>query len=1512
MRRALILILVILLTACSDGSDREYPLSMPIADAGHSMTLSQYATAVLDGSGSYDPSGNPLTFNWRILSQPTGSTSDLSDTTSPYPSLYLDSLGDYEIQLIVNNGSSNSAPVTVKISDTDSIPVANAGYDRKVDGTNPITLNGSLSFDTDGDQLSYQWTMVSSPSGSLSKLIRANSPYPILIPDSSGTYTFELVVSDGSNTSLPDTVIVTDQNITPVANAGTSTTFVTGRAVNLNASRSFDMDGDNLTFQWLIVSAPTNSTATLLNSTSVIASITPDVSGDYIISLVVNDGKTSSPVTSVTLHSDNQPPLANAGRDLISQIGQLVHLDGSGSTDADGDPLEARWSFVSKPKNSASILADIHTLQPTFIPDSAGDYVVQLIVYDGHYFSIADTVTISTNNLAPTAHAGANQTVITGQQFNLDGSQSTDPEGSSLTYIWSEISSPQSSTATLSSTTAVTPSFTPDVSGHYVFQLIVSDGSHNSLPATVVISDSNLPPIAEAGPDQSVATSYMATLDGTMSIDPESQPLSYRWVLLSNPIGSTAVIINSNNAIASLIPDRIGDYVVQLTVEDSDGQKKSDVLIIRDSVSNTIPVADAGTDLRVDLGTNIVLDGSGSFDADGDPLHYTWSMVSRPSGSTAQLVNNTTRNPNFLPDVDGDFIIQLVVSDTKSTSLPDTIIIHDTKKNLQPKAHISAASIGVTLTTVSLDGSQSSDPNGDALSYHWTILSQPVGSGATLNDTTLAMPHFTPDIAGNYLIALQVNDGLLTSSPISKTITVNDPAKGSAIPLPSGHNLMMISATGGESGTGALISLRESYLSQSTEIISFHGVPGFFEKGPDQSLVAHPNTMTLYSLQSETGVFGSGAIFTLDPKTQALQLFTSIPNFNINGNRIRFADSKLLFHPDGKSLYAYSKLGGVNNAGLLLHINTDSANANYKDVSVIGEIGESIGSFTGSVSSGHSNLMWNGPNKLLLTFGFSRLQPSRPVIEFTASDASDLAQPWQISIFVNNTWSRGRHIAVDNDSFVNVTSISPPLVEGVTRSGGSGYTIRDCSDPVGAFFWLDPDVFILCTGNSVNAATLYKTNMGAARPSLERGFSNWTDIDINGLVASKVGARMYITVNDENAYTFVDLPAGSLPSSFTIQAPFLSEVTQPNYSDRSAITGGSDRGSYFIGDPAIVNDPTDNINDRYVSVLSYDGGDYGQGAVLTYDRGDFSVKMASLGFESGGFPFGRAVKTSTGDYLFSVISARTSRFSGSILRYDSALGTLTSITTPNRVRPGISLAESAQGTLYGLGIDLFYKRYQLFSLDGATLTFQSLKDLDTTADVVPEYEVIMDNDHLWFFNDTRLYCYDTLTHQQYSYDFTTVGANVPVRAIAFKSAGGEGFFATRDNAMSGQGTIQRLSNNCTTPTISDAITGLTDLPSTALFSASDGHFYYGTQGGKLMRFDSTNDSTLQVADFGLTSVVGFLTEDSNGDIVGVVSDGSGHNDKLFAYTLSNSAVVTQVVPADKPIDTHYPGVTEIN
>src|SRR6185503_15996021 len=122
-----------------------------------------------------------------------------------------------------------------------------------------------------------------------------------------------------------------------------------------------------------------------------------------------------------------------------------VHLDGSGSTDVDGDFLTYVWSFTTVPAGSNATIDDPSAVTPTF--------VVQLSVSDGSLASV-DTVVISTVNSAPVADAGPDQTVLVEQQVTLDGTGSSDVDGDSLTYLWSFTSRPSGSSAILSSPTA--------------------------------------------------------------------------------------------------------------------------------------------------------------------------------------------------------------------------------------------------------------------------------------------------------------------------------------------------------------------------------------------------------------------------------------------------------------------------------------------------------------------------------------------------------------------------------------------------------------------------------------------------------------------------------------------------------------------------------------------------------------------------------------------------------------------------------------------------------------------------------------------------------------------------------------------------------------------------------------------------------------------------------------------------------------------------------------------------
>jgi len=84
-------------------------------------------------------------------------------------------------------------------------------------------------------------------------------------------------------------------------------------------------------------------------------------------------------------------------------------------------------------------------------------------------------------------------------------------------------------------------------------------------------------------------------------------------------------------------------------------------------------VADAGIDQTTQVNEEVTLDGSGSSDADGDPLTFAWSMLSRPTGSIATPDDSTAENPTFIPEMTGDYLVQLIVSDGFVNSEPDSV-----------------------------------------------------------------------------------------------------------------------------------------------------------------------------------------------------------------------------------------------------------------------------------------------------------------------------------------------------------------------------------------------------------------------------------------------------------------------------------------------------------------------------------------------------------------------------------------------------------------------------------------------------------------------------------------------------------------------------------------------------------------------------------------------------------------------------------------------------------------------
>ena len=188
--------------------------------------------------------------------------------------------------------------------------------------------------------------------------------------------------------------------------------------------------------------------------------------------------------------------------------------------------------------------------------------------------------------------------------------------------------------------------------------------------------------------------------------------------------------------------------------------------------TNDTPIVNAGVLQNILAGTAVTLDGSASSDANGDALSYVWTLTSKPAGSAASLSNPTSPKPTFQADVAGTYVASLVVNDGKVSSQAGTVTVTATVANAAPVANAGIAQNTVTGTAVTLDGSASSDANGDALSYVWTLTSKPAGSEATLNGANMVNPTFVADVAGSYVASLVARDGSLNSTPATVTVTV--------------------------------------------------------------------------------------------------------------------------------------------------------------------------------------------------------------------------------------------------------------------------------------------------------------------------------------------------------------------------------------------------------------------------------------------------------------------------------------------------------------------------------------------------------------------------------------------------------------------------------------------------------------------------------------------------------------------------------------------------------------------
>ena len=817
----------------------------PVANPGPSRTVATGSTVLLDGTGSTDPAGLPLTYQWSIVNKPAGSTATLSSSTAAKPTFVADKVGTYEVHLVVSDTYASSPSKTVNITAQTQPPIANAGPNQTVTTRSTVPLDGSGSTDPAGLPLTYSWSFVSRPTGSTAALSSATALKPTFVVDKPGTYTIQLVVSDQYSSSAASTVTVSTINSPPVANAGANQTVATGTMVQLDGSQSTDVDGDPLTFAWAFVSIPTGSTSALSNATIVNPTFVTDKKGTYVIQLVANDGHVNSTPSQVTISDTNTPPVANAGPNQSIQVGTVVHLDGSHSTDVDGDTLVYSWSILSAPSGSTAALSDPHAVQPTFTADLLGNYVIQLVVNDGTANDQPATVTISTNDVPPVADAGPNQTVTVGTLVTLNGTGSTDSDGHPLTFSWSLLTKPAGSIAALVSPNSAQPTFQADLPGDYVVQLMVNDGFLNSAPANVTISTNDVPPVANPGPNQTVSVGATVQLDGTGSTDSVNHPLTYQWSILSQPNGGTAALSSTTAAKPTFVANAAGLYVVQLIVNDGYVDSQPATMTVTANSTNQPPVVNAGPNQTVSLPTNFVtLNGTATDDGlPNGTLLSQWSQVSGPGSVTFNSPNQAATQVT-LPVV-GTYVLQLSANDSQYTSTSRATVVL-TQANQPPVVTVGPDQIIVyPANSATLIGTATDDglPVGSSLQISW---SKVVGPGSvTFANPAQTNTTATFSLPGNYILRLSASDGQYTSSATLRVAFVA--AVGGGISVSAGPDQIIVfpdsaTLTGSASDSNPPVG---SSLSVGWSVVS----------GPGTAIFANPAALGTTVTFSAPGVY---------------------------------------------------------------------------------------------------------------------------------------------------------------------------------------------------------------------------------------------------------------------------------------------------------------------------------------------------------------------------------------------------------------------------------------------------------------------------------------------------------------------------------------------------------------------------------------------------------------------------------------------------------------------------------
>ena len=376
-----------------------------------------------DGSSSTDSDGSISSYSWNFGDGSTDSGSNVNHTFSA---------GTYTVTLTVtdNDGLTDVSTTTILVGVELELPTAEITANTN-SGEAPLAVNfsGSNSSDSDGTIVSYAWDF---GDGSMDSGVNASHSFT-----EAGSYTVSLTVTDndGLTNTATTTIVVNEEVIALAPTAEITANINSGDAplpVNFSGSNSSDSDGTIVSYAWDFGDGSTDS--------GVNASYSFTEAGSYTVSLTVtdNDGLTNTATTTIVVNEEviALAPTAEITANTNSGEAPLaINFSGSNSSDSDGTIVSYAWDFGNGVSGNG--------MNSNYLFTTPGEYIVSLTVTDNDGLTNTATTTITVSEAVeyidpiaiitltgPTNLGGGNY------QVDLDGSESSDPDGGDLTYEW--------------------------------------------------------------------------------------------------------------------------------------------------------------------------------------------------------------------------------------------------------------------------------------------------------------------------------------------------------------------------------------------------------------------------------------------------------------------------------------------------------------------------------------------------------------------------------------------------------------------------------------------------------------------------------------------------------------------------------------------------------------------------------------------------------------------------------------------------------------------------------------------------------------------------------------------------------------------------------------------------------------------------------------------------------------------------------------------------------------------